>query len=83
MIISIWQYFILANYTWILMEGLYLHNLIFLALFTDTSSISLYIGLGWGKIYKDDVIKLNLNFYHKQVSQIKCCSFIIIPIPNY
>ncbi|XP_039292516.1 parathyroid hormone/parathyroid hormone-related peptide receptor [Nilaparvata lugens] len=45
---SLWQYFLLANYCWILMEGLYLHNLIFLALFTDSSSIALYIVLGWG-----------------------------------
>ncbi|GLH12551.1 Uncharacterized protein GBIM_17283 [Gryllus bimaculatus] len=48
MIISIWQYFIMANYSWILMEGLYLHNLIFLALFSDNSAITLYIALGWG-----------------------------------
>ncbi|XP_075218161.1 parathyroid hormone/parathyroid hormone-related peptide receptor-like isoform X2 [Lycorma delicatula] len=45
---SLWQYFLLANYSWILMEGLYLHNLIFLALFSDTSSIALYVVLGWG-----------------------------------
>ncbi|XP_051161570.1 secretin receptor-like isoform X3 [Leptopilina boulardi] len=46
---SIWQYFILANYSWILIEGLYLHNLVFLALFTDSnSSITGYIALGWG-----------------------------------
>jgi hypothetical protein len=46
---SVWQYCIMANYSWILMEGLYLHNLIFLALFSDTSSITLYVVLGWGK----------------------------------
>ncbi|OAD54243.1 Parathyroid hormone/parathyroid hormone-related peptide receptor, partial [Eufriesea mexicana] len=46
---SFWQYFILANYFWILMEGLYLHNLVFLALFTDVnSSITGYVCLGWG-----------------------------------
>ncbi|XP_064111647.1 secretin receptor-like [Macrobrachium nipponense] len=45
---GIWQYSILSNYAWILMEGLYLHNLIFLALFTDNSAITLYIVLGWG-----------------------------------
>ncbi|XP_033316080.1 parathyroid hormone/parathyroid hormone-related peptide receptor-like isoform X2 [Bombus vosnesenskii] len=46
---SFWQYFILANYFWILMEGLYLHNLVFLALFTDiNSSIIGYVCLGWG-----------------------------------
>lgn len=48
MITSMWQYFIMANYSWILMEGLYLHNLIFLALFSDTSAITLYVSLGWG-----------------------------------
>ncbi|XP_046145299.1 secretin receptor-like isoform X3 [Osmia bicornis bicornis] len=47
--ISFWQYFILANYFWILMEGLYLHNLVFFALFTDVnSSIIGYVCLGWG-----------------------------------
>lgn len=45
---SLWQYFIMANYSWILMEGLYLHNLIFLALFSDTSAITIYVLLGWG-----------------------------------
>ncbi|XP_046813173.1 secretin receptor-like [Vespa crabro] len=47
-ITSMWQYFIVANYAWILMEGLYLHNLIFLALCTDTTAITSYILLGWG-----------------------------------
>ncbi|KAM0729259.1 Parathyroid hormone/parathyroid hormone-related peptide receptor [Formica fusca] len=46
---SLWQYFLLANYSWILMEGIYLHNLIFLALFTDAnSSIATYVVFGWG-----------------------------------
>ena len=46
---SIWQYCILANYSWILMEGLYLHNLIFCALFADSNaSIAVYVVLGWG-----------------------------------
>lgn len=48
LVVSLWQYFIMANYFWILMEGLYLHNLIFLALFSDTSAIRLYVVLGWG-----------------------------------
>lgn len=49
LVTSLWQYFIVANYTWILMEGLYLHNLIFMAPFSDSSSIMMYILLGWGK----------------------------------
>ncbi|EZA47641.1 Secretin receptor [Ooceraea biroi] len=45
-ITSLWQYFIVANYSWILMEGLYLHNLIFFVPCTDT--ITMYVLLGWG-----------------------------------
>jgi parathyroid hormone receptor 1 len=45
---TICNYFIIANYTWIFMEGVYLHNLIFLALFSDTSAITHYVILGWG-----------------------------------
>ncbi|KAB0792379.1 hypothetical protein PPYR_14338 [Photinus pyralis] len=46
---TLWEFVITANYSWILMEGLYLHNLIFRALFTDSfSKITLYIVLGWG-----------------------------------
>ncbi|KAH6940307.1 hypothetical protein HPB50_026634 [Hyalomma asiaticum] len=45
---SFWHYVLMANYCWILMEGLYLHNLVFLAFFTDSSSILRYVGLGWG-----------------------------------
>jgi parathyroid hormone receptor 1 len=48
-IISLWEYCITANYSWILMEGLYLHNLIFRALFADSSnSIKWYVIMGWG-----------------------------------
>ncbi|XP_022241562.1 parathyroid hormone/parathyroid hormone-related peptide receptor-like [Limulus polyphemus] len=46
--ISFWHYFLMANYFWILMEGLYLHNLIFLAMLTDTSGIFPYVITGWG-----------------------------------
>ncbi|XP_043287726.1 parathyroid hormone 2 receptor-like isoform X2 [Venturia canescens] len=46
-ITSLWQYFIVANYAWILMEGVYLHNLVFLALCADTSSITIYVLMGW------------------------------------
>ncbi|GFT83458.1 transposable element Tc3 transposase [Trichonephila clavipes] len=38
----------MANYCWILMEGLYLHNLVFLSMFTDTAGILKYGILGWG-----------------------------------
>ncbi|CAN7946519.1 unnamed protein product, partial [Ixodes pacificus] len=45
---SFWHYVLMANYCWILMEGLYLHSLVFLAFFTDSSGILRYVVLGWG-----------------------------------
>ncbi|XP_076656112.1 vasoactive intestinal polypeptide receptor 2 [Halictus rubicundus] len=47
-ITSMWQYFIVANYSWILMEGLYLHNLVVLAFCADSAATNLYIFMGWG-----------------------------------
>ncbi|OQR72817.1 secretin receptor-like [Tropilaelaps mercedesae] len=38
----------MANYCWILVEGLYLHNLIFNSLYADGSSVRKYIIMGWG-----------------------------------
>ncbi|XP_044020724.1 secretin receptor-like isoform X3 [Aphidius gifuensis] len=46
-ITSLWQYSIVANYAWILMEGLYLHNLIFLSFCGEKSDINYYIFSGW------------------------------------
>jgi hypothetical protein len=43
------QYSLLVNYNWILMEGIYLHNLIFLYIFNDNTSIMKYVITGWGK----------------------------------
>ncbi|XP_029159920.1 vasoactive intestinal polypeptide receptor 2-like [Nylanderia fulva] len=47
---SLWQYFNVASYFWISMQGLYLYRLIFKTLDVDTSKIThcQYIKLGWG-----------------------------------
>ncbi|XP_058295059.1 parathyroid hormone 2 receptor isoform X2 [Hylobates moloch] len=41
-------YFLATNYYWILVEGLYLHNLIFVAFFSDTKYLWGFILIGWG-----------------------------------
>ncbi|XP_054767728.1 vasoactive intestinal polypeptide receptor 1-like [Lytechinus pictus] len=41
------QYFLVANFYWLLVEGVYLHSLITLAVFSE-KSIYRYIALGWG-----------------------------------
>ncbi|XP_022663981.1 secretin receptor-like isoform X2 [Varroa destructor] len=42
------HYSLMANYCWILMEGLYLYNIIFMSVYADNSKIAKYIVMGWG-----------------------------------
>ncbi|XP_037013740.2 glucagon receptor isoform X4 [Artibeus jamaicensis] len=42
------QYGVVANYCWLLVEGLYLHSLLGLAAGPERSLFALYVGVGWG-----------------------------------
>lgn len=42
-------YFLATNYFWILVEGLYLHSLIFMAFRSDSKYLWAFILIGWGK----------------------------------
>lgn len=43
------QYGVVANYCWLLAEGVYLYSLLGLAAFPDRSCFALYLGIGWGE----------------------------------
>ncbi|KAB1279123.1 Parathyroid hormone 2 receptor [Camelus dromedarius] len=44
-------YFLATNYYWILVEGLYLHSLIFVEFFSDTKYLWGFTLIGWGKAF--------------------------------
>lgn len=43
------QYGVVANYCWLLVEGVYLHSLLSLAAIPERSCFPLYLGIGWGE----------------------------------
>ncbi|KAG7460247.1 hypothetical protein MATL_G00219490 [Megalops atlanticus] len=42
------QYSIMANNYWLLVEGIYLHNLLVITVFTERSYFNIYLCIGWG-----------------------------------
>ncbi|GAA6080438.1 parathyroid hormone 2 receptor a isoform X1, partial [Tachysurus ichikawai] len=60
-------YFLATNYYWILVEGLYLHSLIFMAFLSDTKYLWGFTLIGWDAWY---LVSVALTFKIEIQSQI-------------
>lgn len=44
------QYSVMANNYWLLVEGIYLHSLLVITVFSEKKYFYIYLAIGWGKI---------------------------------
>lgn len=44
------QYSVMANNYWLLVEGIYLHSLLVITVFSERKYFFIYLAIGWGEL---------------------------------
>uniref|UniRef100_A0A673CWL1 Vasoactive intestinal peptide receptor 2 n=1 Tax=Sphaeramia orbicularis TaxID=375764 RepID=A0A673CWL1_9TELE len=70
------NYFVMANFFWLLVEGLYLHTLL-LVIHTYTIRLSIYMLIGWGRLF---IVNTFILFVYFLV--FRCWEINEDPVPN-
>uniref|UniRef100_A0A8C5ETL0 Parathyroid hormone/parathyroid hormone-related peptide receptor n=1 Tax=Gouania willdenowi TaxID=441366 RepID=A0A8C5ETL0_GOUWI len=69
-VVTLFMYFLATNYYWILVEGLYLHSLIFMTFFSNRKYLWGFTLIGWGK--ESVILRLALGYFKNTFLNNKC-----------
>lgn len=76
------QYSVMANNYWLLVEGIYLHSLLVITVFSEKKYFYVYLAIGWGKnhICYTHILKLSLcrSFFPKSIIRHEIVNLVVV-----